>query len=227
MTDYKQFRTDFAKAFFIEMTRRLPVFSNQQLPGTEKVGDMEKIAAIRLGIAQAAVANADNLIAELERTEVPQPEPVSVRVGGWHLDQKGEVTKNAQPAPDLPRLNTGWKWAPKDGTHFYTPYDAFVYDVSPRTLTIDGYRVGAKYDSSGNLATPDWHNPENIAAPGEGWRFLVKGEERIKFGDEYRNPKQKVWCVTMYEGIPNTLTYRTPATRPLPPVLADEKEAQS
>ncbi len=149
----------------------------------------------------------DLLIAHYENDECfgqPEPEPPA-------------------PAPELPRLNTGWKWA-EVNKHEIGKYDMWVRRDRTMAACI-GDVIGSTLRIHLPLATPDWHNPENIAEPGEGWRFLVKGE-KVQDGDEYMAVCS--WWAGVSIGIKphDDMTYRTPATRPLPPVLADEKEAQ-
>lgn len=224
---YRQFRADFAKAAWLQ-----------------HMGDWDHEEA-----AQSAVARADALIAELERTEACPCEDERCDLPLGHEGQHQSIKNGLRitwgrgcskpiesfqgilkpepepPAPDLPRLGTGWKWAPGDGTHKTTPFDFTYSKLSQRQFCgVSGWLIGRQWQSFQPLATPDWHNPENIESPGEGYRFLVKGEA-ARNGDEYfagtywtPNTEVKDWEWRLW-------THRT--TRPLPPVLAqDEKEAQ-
>lgn len=203
---YRQFRADFAKAAWLQ-----------------HMGDWDHEEA-----AQSAVARADALIAELERTEAcPACEQNGSQCLGCGLVEHGTPAgcvepKPAPPAPELPLLGTGWKWA-EINKHQIGKYDVWVRRDKTLVGCI-GDVVGMTLRIDFPLATPDWHNPENIESPGEGWRFHVKSENR-NVGDMFHYSGK--WRDCMMElRKDDDATYRTPATRPLPPVLADEKEAQ-
>lgn len=156
--------------------------------------------------AKVAVIWADALIAELERTEAME-----------QLHQVTDEVLKQDDAQQPPKLNVGWKWAPTDESHVLTAYDLWWYK--------DGRF--AKTSSPGSplvicvpVATPDWHNPENIEEPGEGWRFLVKGELRVLENAETIVDGE--WADRESVHFCDEWTYRTPTTRPLPPVLAEE-----
>lgn len=141
--------------------------------------------------------------------------------------EKAEAPKPEPPDPALPRLNTGWKWAANDGSHIITQWDEWLFEGNIMDDCWRPPQIGVPLMSGGPLATPDWHNPENIADPGEGYRFLVKGENKLS-GDQLHMGKcsWKPSDLLRFPSVEVGQTYRTLATRPLPPVLADEKEAQ-
>lgn len=163
--------------------------------------------------AQSIVAYVDALIAELERTDrgeqaiAPAPEP---------------------PGPALPRLNKGWKWALR-GVHVYTKFDKWWVADNDTLINSHSGIVGGGFtgDAPYPVATPDWHNPENIESPGEGWRFLVEGED-AQPGDEYFKEWSQKWAVNKDPDAFESEEWTHRTTRPLPPVLAqDKKEGQS
>ena len=206
MSDYKQFRADFAKSAWIK-----------------HMDDWDHEEA-----AQRAVLWADTFIAELERTEAKTTSPLTEQFKEHIIAQMtaGVVSiedfmQRPQPAPALPRLNTGWKWA-EVNKHTITSYDVWVHSNGQLQDNQDMNVVGTVLRiPSPPLATPDWHNPEGIASPGEGYRFLVKGE-KLQIGDQFYLFQKKEWGPnhgpSQRDG--DWWTHRTPATRPLPPVLA-------
>ena len=195
MSEYKQYRADFAKLAWVAA-----------LTTTHD----SKTAA------QKAVEWADDFISELERTEAQE------RLHGI----LAEAPQDEPPAPALPRLNTGWKWAEVGGNHKLTQWDKWL-ERDGTFSAVFPEAVGGLYEGATfRLATPDWHNPENIEDPGDGYRFLVKGEI-AQVGDFFYIPVTSKWSVNDCPDLKENEEWTHRTQRPLPPVLAQDKEVQS
>lgn len=69
---------------------------------------------------------------------------------------------------------------------------------------------------------PTYHNPDNLPSPGEGWRFLVEGEEKQP-GDEWYLLYHYTWIPICEDELTRSaITYRT--RRPLPVATSPGEE---
>ena len=102
------------------------------------------------------------------------------------LDIAGYATLAADRIPNtqpglcqLPPLPTGWRIMLQE-ERIDTLSRVFTHGVwMSFSAMLLGKLVKTHYEEcpAETVITPDWHNPCNVESPGEGYRFLLKGEK--------------------------------------------------